>query len=515
MGASFRIEREPSLCDGGSVKRSIIPVILIACHCLVCDTSICENVTLSELKNVYVDYQLSVASFGGMYGALKDSEKEEYYKDLVGRLESIGFNMVEDRNDADMIVKCHFEEITRPLFSPWYATYVEVDLIEPKTGYIIHRITGRSSEFTFGGSGVPIKDMQKLIAGKIENEYHAEKYFKTSAQASTIDEGKSELIHTVFDGEIIYKGEYTASSFWEEPILPLDQLKVQGNPHSDRSIAVLVFIPNYVRGKDILEKKGVTIYKPRPLDCIANTYGYVIKYNIKNRKYSGNFMLSHKDAIVFDNYSSEEPGKKLRIGGAAVFWRDISYLLSKEIAEYFTGKGYKVIDLTPARYSLNGMSPRQILDEISQMYDISEIFIMPYEAYSKKVSTSSDSLPVFSGSYEYGGRIETVKKTAYAGLFITFKAYIYNKDDKKPLFKYYWTLSPLSPEIAEMSTSKINFFSCKKDKNGEISILKDGVVDDEWVVRKALREFSGYEEGEIEKVRIGGRLFDELSSKDH
>ena len=314
-------------------------------------------------------------------------------------------------------------------------------------------------------------------------------------------------IYIVLNKEIVGKREKGAvSRFWEDPTWSLDRLEIQGDKNSSKKIAILVFNTEGNVDYERLNRKGVQISKLQTRDSIADTYGYVIRFDLRSKAYQTNFLLQIMDTFNIKHFSSEKKASKVGWGQSRMLWRDISYLISKTVSVYFTNKDYAVLDLTPARRNLSEMNAQEILDKVSTIYNIDKIIIIPYRAYTKYVFTDTDFVPMYGG-----GRMASTRSTANIGLYIDYRTYIYNIHKKTPEFKYKHKLYAIIPKAANIIASKISFYSTEKDKKGEVIALKDGIIDDEWIVEKTLRKFSGYKKGVTNKVDIGGDLFEKLA----
>ena len=117
-------------------------------------------------------------------------------------------------------------------------------------------------------------------------------------------------------------------------------------------------------------------------------------------------------------------------------------------------------------------------------------------------------MPMYGGGHAV---VTTVRGSA--GLELIYLAEIYERGQKDARFNYYGRTEAVDPEALTAPESKMNFYSAEYDRNGSPTILKDGFLDDRWVVDRTLRKFAGYRMGLTEKVDIGGEFFEELASK--
>ncbi|RKY43222.1 MAG: hypothetical protein DRP85_00020 [Candidatus Makaraimicrobium thalassicum] len=488
------------------IKKSVfiffIVLLTLSLNPAYCDTA------LKDLKNIYLEYDLQTneQSF-----KMKDKEKEEHGQKFAAKLKEIGFNLVDDKSKADAVVHCYLYNVKNAIFY-WVVENIRVDFALPNKDFIIASFKRRRA---VGGS---INDLENAVIKKIQADYvSGEPKFTIDSKGMPVKIEKKRYVYTVLDKKIIYEGEENITKdLWLNPKKSTNQLEILGNKESPKSVAILVYhthmspfatitwFGNVIddRADDTLKylkNKGILLTSPSGKTTIADTYGYLIRYDIKDKKYGINYFSSITDGgkMNLKRYTADvdetNQGDQLYRRNRQ-YYRDISYLLSERITDYFVDKNFRVMNLTPARAEFNNMTPQKILDKVKTLYGIDTILLMPYTAYTRWIFDKNPE------------RIKT-----YIGFQLGYAAYMFQEGNDEPLFKFGEDIKPVWSEASYIVSSKINFFSAEKDDEGELSVLKDGIIDDVWIVGKTLKKFSGYEKGLTQKVRIGGELFTKLS----
>jgi len=449
-----------------------------------------NKASLRDLKKAYVNFDIE---YGYSFSDIQKIEAKdvEFAKIL---LRDAGFNIVDDPEHADVEIIFHGLKTAHSYSTGWTADSWWVDIIIPGSGEILKQIAPKMTDKTRSLKG----GVEELVWGIRKELDSGTVSITTTADGKSIKDEKPRHVYVVFDREIIYEGdEKINASFWDDPKKHFENLAIERNRNSPRSMAVIVqkadpdIAPKISPGASI--RNVVIPQKHRPANKILEKYGYLFRYDLKTRKVRTNFFIEFiNSAKEFSNESSDDDVMRQQ---NYVFWRDLSYLLSTKVVSHFAEKGYKVLNLTPARKELEGMQPKDIVNKVQEKYGINEVIVVPFTAYTKIVKAN-------------GGMT-----SAEVGLFLCYNATIYNNGSDKPLFIISEDISAVTTDTLDKAKCKANFYSADESDLGEVRVLKDGVINDEWVVEKLLKKFSGTERGVNEKIKIGGKLFDELSNR--
>ncbi|GEM_PF-2959808 len=462
-----------------------------------------DGMTLKDFKNVYIDLEVN-------YKFTTPVDKKEYYgyiSELKDKLKGIGFNLVDNIKDADLKIIFNIKGAEHALGYGLLAEKAWANFIVTDGDLVIDKITAK---YRYPNDTIKNSVFKDLIE-KIKIAYRSEDIkIKLDSKGRPIKIDKPRHVYSMLGKDIIYDGdEIVNNELWKDPIMPLMNIKIEGNEQGKKSIGILVYHSDvrptskyYDRKKDTVKRVkeyGVSVSKPDVLDKFIENYGYLVRYDLNTRRFAVNYFSRILDSIK--GFSADSDPGSANIGQNHIFWRDISYLISARLRDYFISKDFRVVNLTPARDELNQLKPYEIINKINDLYKIDKIILVPFTAYTKL--TYSMSPGVISGA---PGRVDTL-----IGFYLSYDAYIYEGDNDIPVFEFSEDITPISPDASSILQSKISFFSAEVDNLGQMKALKDGVIDDEWIVEKMIRKFSGYEKGITEKVRIGGDLFAKLS----
>lgn len=274
---------------------------------------------------------------------------------------------------------------------------------------------------------------------------------------------------------------------WEDPLEDVDSIKIQktGNKNG-KTIAVLVFYNEYLNAN----KKSIKIKTPPAKTGIPDSYGYVYRYDIAKQQLQSNFMNEMKDYFEVEKFSNDKTTKQ---GGNRFFHRDLSYLISKKVTKYFLDRKFQVLNLTPARFSLKKYSINDIFAAINKKTNFDYLLLIPYRAYTKKVRTYTKKRTRPRKDIVFRGiKIPTLPEVGYdikVGLILDCDAQIYELNKKKPLFKKSYSLTAIDSSFFSTEAMRIRFHSYSRDKNKNVDVLKDGIIDDEWTVNKTINGF--------------------------
>lgn len=457
-------------------------------------------VKLKDIKNVYLDYDIEInpKSF-----QMQFSDMLKYREKFGEKLQKFGFNIVDNKYQADVKIVVKLKDVNNAL-ATWSVNGAILKMFLPDDSF---KILAIKTHWVY----TSIDKADDALIEKLSKIYTDEKPI-----FSVTSDGRPEkikpYIRTVLNGEIIYSGEEKIDNdFWANPILPFNSLDIEGNQSSANSIGIIAYntylsplTAFYNREEGIikvLNNEGILISKPQPMDKLIETYGYAIRYDMQNKIYKVCFFVSILDDLK--NFSEDDDPGDANPSKNHVFQRDISYLLSSKIKDYFASKNYKVIDFTPARLEFNNLKIKDVIQKIATVYKVDKIIVIPYSAYTKYVRIVSPG-PISGAPGE---------KTTMVGFFLFYNTYIYENNNIKPIFKFSNDMEAIPAIAANTYSTKIDFFSAELDDKGEVKILKDGVINDEWIVEKTIRKFAGYEKGLNEKEKIGGYLFDKLSEE--
>ncbi|MDD5422427.1 MAG: hypothetical protein PHT32_03275 [Candidatus Omnitrophica bacterium] len=249
-----------------------------------------------------------------------------------------------------------------------------------------------------------------------------------------------------------------------------------------KKIAVLVYISENVRDDyKKINKKGLRVQVPEAMIDIPNTYGYMYRCDIPKGIIKSNLLNDMGDMLVAKNFSNSF----VKTWGCdKMFWRDVSCLISGNVKKALGEMGVEVCDLTPARFSLNEFTPQAILSVINQKMPCDYLLLVPYKIYTKK---TKHIIRHFRGPQ--GMLITDVKNTSFMGLFLDYKGVMYKYNEVKPLFQGDYALAAIDSSVLSYHDIRIRFFSDSRDKDGNVVVLKDGVMDDEWVVSRLISRF--------------------------
>ncbi|MBI4707483.1 MAG: hypothetical protein HY761_06115 [Candidatus Omnitrophica bacterium] len=467
-------------------KLKIIIPILVMINLFYLHSSFAQDKALKDFKKAYLEYNFHWVPLP-LVKPLQESEKDDFRQRCASKLKDIGFELVDDKENADIIVKFYIEEAKKMLFGGWDADLAWVQFSLPQNGFIVANYFS-----TFPASIIvdpsTVADHENRVLDFVKKDYDSGKLLVTILPDGTSSDYKvpsePKYKYTMVNGKVISEGQEKMNhGLWDDPVKALGELKVKGNPGSKKKIAILVYrffgFPNAASVKP----NAFFLLKPTfPEDTLAERYGYLVTYHVKEGKYLANF----------------SPQKWFEGEGNVPFLNDISYILSEKIEDYFLEKGYVVLNLTPARYQFVDMKDNEISELTLRKYGIDEILVVAYVGRTKSYSVSS-----------YGSYRETKQEV---GLRIDYIVNVCKKNSGSALL-FGGVLEASPPEATLWRYSRLNFYSVKKNRDGEIVSFGDGVIDDDWIIEKTLRKFLGYEKGLTKKVRIGGDFFESLSKK--
>lgn len=462
------------------------------------------NATLSDLKNLYIDFE---AEYDKDFKAPKKFEEiRNKYREKFGKKveEKLGFNVVDNIGEADAVLNLRLRAASYDFLGCWAAYWAYAEFMVPGTNFLIKDFVAISNN---SGNHILVGFLEGDLIKKIKKDLEeGHTKFSTTPDGRVIRIIPDRKEYIVDDGRIIYtKKEKIDRNLCPDPLLPLDKLPVKGYAGSPRSIAILVYHTSYIgnlgdKPEERMEKlfknmenHGLLMEKFRDRGDLHYTYGYLVRLDYKRQKYYISALQKRFLSVSDKSFSAEKLAGKERVNFP--FWRDMSFVLSERVSDYFIKNGYKVINLTPARLDFSKKTPEEVVATVSGLYDIDEVMIVPYTALTKWQWRDYDT------------------RHYRVGLLLAYASYIFEKGNKKPVFEFAENLKPIAEKENTLYGVRTRFHSFVEDDNGKIMALCDGIIDDGWVVSRLLKKFSGQEKGITEKVRVGGDLFEELSNQ--
>jgi len=267
------------------------------------------------------------------------------------------------------------------------------------------------------------------------------------------------------------------------PIKDLSDLELKGGKGDDKKIAILVYgAENYKPHYRQLNKKGLVFLRYPDKTNIPETYGYVYRYDPKNKKLELN---QFKDAVPFRNYSNYTEERSPNFQGNKLFWRDISFMMSETIEKYYIGKGLNVLNLTPYRSFFEHKSPEEILKFLFDEHKITRLVIIPHRINTRTMERKD---VYFKGNKNK----QIILSDGYnikTGLIANFSIFIFEKGGIKPVYNKELFLSAFDSDFFSYHGIRFQFHSIVKDVDGNLIFLRDGHIDDEWAVNNLLNRF--------------------------
>jgi len=344
-----------------------------------------REITLKELKNAYVDFQIILSEpFGIKLNKMTDSVKEDFRNSFVEKIKNIGYGIVDNEDKADVVVTCKIEGALKEIIGEWQAFPAKVSLLLPKSRYVIAQYTIVEPQ----GFRPEINKIINRMTEEIKKDY----------------ESSGPKIRLMVDDMPLDAPESSMNSPRRSFIVENNETGPNGEniyyiKNSKAKIASLIYRSyntdldvDFPEETDDFSKIKLMIkthdFEQENKD-IFNRYGYFIGTNKRGER------------------RITETGKF----GKVLYPNDLESSIHQVICRLLFENGCSVVDLMPIRSSLNAMVLSDIIARYGSTQNIDAFFICCYQLYSKVQRTvqSANRKQIYN---DYGLMLE------YKGLLI-------------------------------------------------------------------------------------------------
>lgn len=411
-----------------------------------------KEVTLKELKNAYIDFQITLSEpFGIKMNKMADSVKENFRNSFADKIKNIGFNIVDSEDNADIVITCKIEHALKEIIGEWQASPAKITLLLPKSRYMIAQYTAVSAN----GIRPEISKIITQVAEEIRKDYESSSpKIRLASNGAPLDISEG----SVNSSRQLFTVENNETSPNGESIYYVKNSKVK--------IASLIYRSyNTNLDVDFPEKSGDF----GKIKLMIKTHDFEQENKDMFRRY-GYFIGTNKKGDHRIIETDESPWRE-----RVLYPDDLESPIHQVVCRLLFENGCSVVDLAPIKNSLDGMVLSDIIERYRSTQNVDAFFICCYQLYSKVHRT-----------VQLANKRQTYNDY---GLMIEYKGLMIDPRTMEIIFKYSGQASANMPTTEKpgffgdtmMRQAPIEWFKAEGKGKGGYYIINRG-----WLERKLL-----------------------------